>query len=172
MSNDDQNGESFDETLRSIAEELGRFIERSIEDANLDELVDSVGVDPSVARSWMESAGSWLRANTEHLGDELARRMTERRVQPTADVLREPTAHPLDLPSDEQGRALAALDSGRWAIEPGTDALAARGEGPAPHGALGIVRELRVRDWITADGELTLAGRQALSRWLEHASSR
>jgi hypothetical protein len=31
------------------------------------------------------------------------------------------------------------------------------------------VRELRVRDWITADGEITLAGRWALSRWLDVA---
>jgi hypothetical protein len=29
------------------------------------------------------------------------------------------------------------------------------------------VRELRVRDWITAEGKLTLAGRRALSRWLD-----
>jgi hypothetical protein len=26
-----------------------------------------------------------------------------------------------------------------------------------------------VRDWMTADGELTLAGRNALRRWLEAA---
>jgi hypothetical protein len=29
------------------------------------------------------------------------------------------------------------------------------------------VRELRVRDWITPEGKLTLAGRRALSRWLD-----
>jgi hypothetical protein len=62
---------------------------------------------------------------------------------------------------------LAALDSGRWTVEPGTEALASSGEGVGPSDALGLVRELRVRDWITADGKLTLAGRRALSRWLE-----
>jgi hypothetical protein len=31
------------------------------------------------------------------------------------------------------------------------------------------VRELRVRDWIAADGKLTLTGRRALGRWLEAA---
>jgi hypothetical protein len=31
------------------------------------------------------------------------------------------------------------------------------------------VRELRVRDWLSADGEITLAGRSALNRWLEAA---
>ena len=31
------------------------------------------------------------------------------------------------------------------------------------------LRELRVRDWLGADGEITLVGRRALSRWLEAA---
>jgi hypothetical protein len=56
-------------------------------------------------------------------------------------------------------------------VEPGADALAGKGEGPGPRDALGIVRELRVRDWITTDGKLTLAGRHALSRWLDAAKS-
>ena len=56
-------------------------------------------------------------------------------------------------------------------VEPGTDALAARGGGPGPSDALGIVRELRVRDWLGADGEITLVGRRALSRWVEAVHS-
>jgi hypothetical protein len=28
---------------------------------------------------------------------------------------------------------------------------------------------MRVRDWMTADGEITLAGRNALRRWLDAA---
>ena len=44
--------------------------------------------------------------------------------------------------------------------------LVSHGEGPAPRNALGLVRELRVRDWIDADGTVTLAGQRALSRWL------
>jgi hypothetical protein len=32
------------------------------------------------------------------------------------------------------------------------------------------VRELRVRDWITPDGELTLVGSRALGRWLDAAA--
>ena len=85
------------------------------------------------------------------------------------DPLRSAAPHPLDLPTDEQGIALAALESGRAMVEPGTDALTARGDGPGPSDALGIVRELRVRDWLGADGEITLVGRRALSRWLEAA---
>ena len=85
------------------------------------------------------------------------------------DPLRHAGPHPLDLPNADQGLALAALDSGRWGVEPGTSALAVHGEGPGPSDALGLVRELRVRDWMTADGEITLAGRNALSRWLDAA---
>jgi hypothetical protein len=85
------------------------------------------------------------------------------------DPLRHAGPHPLDLPTTEQGAALAALESGRWRVEPGTATLGVHGEGPGPHDALGLVRELRVRDWITPDGELTLAGRKALARWLDAA---
>ncbi len=81
-------------------------------------------------------------------------------------------AHPLDLPTEEQALALAALDSGRWTVEPGSDSLTAKGDGPGPSDALGIVRELRVRDWIGPDGELTQVGHHALSRWLSAANRR
>jgi hypothetical protein len=45
--------------------------------------------------------------------------------------------------------------------------LVSRGEGPGPSDALGLARELHVRDWISADGEITQTGRRALGRWLE-----
>lgn len=173
MSGNDQGGENFEEMLRSLAAELGRYIERSIDGVDLDDFAGSVGVDPAAAREWFESAGGWLSAQTESLGDQLGRR-ARGSSQPSApvDPLGGAGPHPLDLPSDEQGMALAALDSGRWIIEPGTDALAGRGEGPGPSDALGIVRELRVRDWISADGKLTATGRHALTRWLEASASR
>lgn len=167
----DSGGESFEESLREMATELGRYIERSIDKVDLDDLANSVGVDPAAAREWVETAGEWLSGHTETLGDQLARRVARpeksvARVDPLGAV----GPHPLDLPSEEQGLALAALDSGRWIIEPGADALAARGEGPSPNDALGLVRELRVRDWIATDGRLTMAGRHALSRWLDAAT--
>ena len=105
------------------------------------------------ARRWIDDLGQWLR---EQGGA-------------TADPLRHAGPHPLDLPTADQGLALAALDSGRWRVEPGTSALAVHGEGPGPSDALGLVREMRVRDWMTADGEITLAGRNALRRWLDAA---
>jgi hypothetical protein len=98
------------------------------------------------ARRWLEDLAQSLRADdpTRHTGP-----------------------HPLDMPTAEQGAALAALESGRWKLEPDTSALGASGEGPAPEDALGVALELRVRDWITVDGELTTSGRKALARWLD-----
>jgi hypothetical protein len=69
------------------------------------------------------------------------------------------------VPSEQQGLALSALDSGRWRVEPGTNELISDGEGPSPSGRVGLVGELRARDWITASGEVTLLGRDALRRW-------
>jgi len=89
-----------------------------------------------------------------------------------SDPLEGAGPHPLDVPTEDQGLALAALNSGRWAVEPGTGTLTAHGEGPAPCAVLGLVRELRVRDWIMPDGELTVAGRYALTRWLDSATRR
>jgi hypothetical protein len=78
-----------------------------------------------------------------------------------------PGPHPLDLPTAPQGLALSALDSGRWTVRPGSNVLANTGEGPAPVDAAELVSELRGRDWIKADGELTLVGRRALGRWCD-----
>ncbi len=173
MSDMDPNDQSFEEMLRSMAGELGRFIERSVEGVDVEELAESMGVDRFAAREWVETAGSWLRGNAENLGEEVARRFADGQSEVTReDPLGQVVPHPLDLPTEDQGRALAALESGRWTVEPGTEALGAAGEGPAPDNALGIVRELRVRDWITSDGEPTLAGRAALSRWLDAAARR
>jgi hypothetical protein len=171
MFGNDAGGESFEEMLREMASELGRYIERSIDGVDLEDLAGTVGVDPATAREWAESAGGWLSAQTESLGEQLSRRAAAGRSVVRADPLGAAQPHPLDLPSDEQGLALAALDSGRWIVEPGADALAAKGEGPGPSDALGIVRELRTRDWIGGDGKLTLTGRHALSRWLDAAES-
>jgi hypothetical protein len=168
MCADEHDHESFDETLRSIARELGRNVERAVEQFDVDELAQRFGFDPIQAREWAESAGGWFRSQAEAFGEDVAARAAP--PADTEDPLRSAAPHPLDLPTEEQGRALAALESGRWAVEPGTEALSARGEGPGPSDALGLVRELRVRDWIAADGAVTAAGQHALSRWLEAAS--
>ncbi len=171
MCADEQDNFEFEETIRSIAEELSRSVERAFEQADVEQFAQTFGVDPDRAREWADTAGSWLRVRAERLGDEMAARAAqpEPRTPEQEDPLRGVRPHPLDLPTEEQGLALAALDSGRWKVEPGTDTLSAAGDGPGPNDALGLVRELRARDWIAADGELTLAGRHALSRWLDAA---
>ncbi len=157
---------------RAIAREVGDSLQRAASNVDLDEIAGAVGVDPEQARQWAETAGGWLRQRAEKLGDDVAARAaSERRPSATdRDFMPGAAPHPLDLPTDEQGAALAALDSGRWTVEPGSHTLAARADGPTPNDALGLVRELRARDWIAADGELTLAGRHALSRWLDAAA--
>jgi hypothetical protein len=179
---DDPERESFEETLRSIAREVSRSVER-ITELNLDEIAGSIGVDAARASEWFDEAGQWLRAQAAGLGADFAssggrpgaaRPEGARSGGPAADEdpLRSAGPHPLDLPTGEQGLALAALDSGRWTVEPGSNVLVARGEGPGPSDALGLVGELRARDWIGADGEVTLVGRHALSRWLDAADPR
>jgi hypothetical protein len=162
---------SFEDTLRAIAQEVNRGIER-LSEVDFDEVARGSGLDPDKAKEWFDSAGAWLRVRVEQV-DPSAFTMPGRpepaRTAPSDDPLGDAGPHPLDVPTAEQGVALAALDSGRWAIEPGTSALAVHGDGPGPRDALGLVRELRVRDWIDAEGRLTLAGRHALSRWLDAA---
>jgi hypothetical protein len=185
MCADDAGNESFEDMVRSIAEEVGRSVERVVNQVDVGEFADVVGVDPDRAREWVESAGSWLRSRAEGLGDEVAARgawpqpeprpqaepQSSRRAAPDVeDPLRSAGPSALDLPTDEQGLALAALESGRWIVEPGSNALASRGDGPGPSDALDLYRELLVRDWISTDGEVTLAGHHALSRWLDAAA--
>ncbi len=173
MFEDEPGDDNLEEMLRSMARELGRSVERALDKVDLDDVADKIGVDPETAGEWVENAGSWLRAYAQNVGDQMARRAGGPTLTPTGeDALRSAAPHPMDPPTEEQGLALAALDSGRWTIEPGTDAIAAGGDGPGPSDALGVVRELRVRDWISADGEITVAGRRALSRWLAGTTRR
>ncbi len=60
--------------MRSIARELGRSVERAMERVDLDDVADTIGVDPSSAREWAENIGGWLRGQAENLGEEVANR--------------------------------------------------------------------------------------------------
>ena len=170
MSDDERPPKSFEEAAREIAEEIRRSIERASQ-ADPEEIVRAAGVDPDRVREWVDAAGEWLRSQVEGAaagGD--PRR--EPAASPADDLFRDAGPDPLDVPTREQGVALAALDSGRWVLEPGTDTLSVRGGGPGPRDALGLVRELRERDWIDADGAVTIVGRHALGRWLATAEQR
>jgi hypothetical protein len=174
MSDDDENRSSFEDIAKAFAEEVTRAIERFSE-VDIDELARTASTEAERARLWVDDLGRWLRdqagaaasAGWEHAPWDTTPAPAPASPAAADDPLKHAGPHPLDLPTAEQGVALAALDSGRWRIEPGTSTLAAQGEGPAPRDALGLVRELRVRDWLSTDGEITLAGLNALKRWLD-----
>jgi hypothetical protein len=180
MSDADPERGSFEDVARALVEEVSRAIER-LSEIDVDEISRAASAEAERARRWIDELGRWLREQGDAVGNapfgaggawEHGPTPSDRsaRDRPTGeDPLRHAGPHPLDLPTADQGLALAALDSGRWRVEPGTSTLAVHGEGPGPSDALGLVRELRVRDWMTADGEITLAGRNALSRWLDAA---
>ena len=162
-------GGGFEAFLRALAREI-----------DVDELSRRTGIDPEQARAWAERAGDWLSDQLEGRAPDAPAPAPAPAPEPertggplrSDDPLFGAGPHPLDVPTEEQGLALAALESGRWTIEPGTSALTTAGDGPGPSDALGLVRELRVRDWLDADGAVTLAGRRALARWLEAAERR
>jgi hypothetical protein len=151
---DEPHGRSFEDVARAVADEVQRAVER-LSAIDLDDIARAANEEVERARHWIE---------------DLARSLSQ-----TGDAARSPAdalvhhagPHPLAMPTAEQGVALAALESGRWRIGSGTFSVH---DGPGPSEPLGLLRELRVSDWITADGELTLSGRKALARWLEQPS--
>jgi hypothetical protein len=180
MSDADPERKGFEDVARALADEMSRAIER-LSEIDVDEIARAASAESERARRWIDELGRWLREQGDAIGkapfgageareSEPAPADRSAGARPTGeDPLRHAGPHPLDLPTADQGLALAALDSGRWRVEPGTSALAVHGEGPGPSDALGLVREMRVRDWMTADGEITRAGRAALRRWLDAA---
>lgn len=173
MSDDDSGYGSFDELMRAIAREVSKTMQERADQLDLDGVAETFGVDPNVARQWLDGASQWFRSQVDQTaGEPRFESSTPPHRHVSSDPLTSAGPHPLDLPTNEQGVALAALGSDRWTVEPGTEALAASGPGPGPSDALGLVRELRARDWIDADGEITLVGRHALGRWLQAADPR
>ena len=170
VSEDDMDHESFEDKLRLIAREVKQSVER-MGHVDIDEIAEALGVDPSRARDLADTAGRWLSGQADGLGDVAPFWAAFSGRAARDDSVHRAGPHPLDLPSGEQGLALSALDSGRWTVEPGSSVLATHGEGPGPADAMGLVGELRARDWIAANGEVTLVGRSALSRWLESSNS-
>jgi hypothetical protein len=167
MNDDDPDRHSFEDVARALADEVRRALDR-VSDVDVDELARTASAEAERAREWFEDLARRF-GQTSGTGRRFGFEEAAAPAQAPADddALGHAGPSPLDLPSADQGRALAALDSGRWRLEPGTSAFVVFGEGPAPRDALGLVRELRVRDWMSADGEITLAGRHALKRWLE-----
>ena len=172
--------DSFEERLRAIADEISRSVQR-ISEFDLEEFSQRYGVDVDRARAFADAAEQWLNdrfsggdplfGHVAHPDDDSAVRPFAADLDPEGPSEAEqtppgarPGPHPLDLPTDQQGSALSALDSGRWTVRSGSNQVAGTGIGvePAPSDVVG---ELRARDWITAAGTLTHVGRHALGRW-------
>jgi hypothetical protein len=153
MPDDEPDGRSFEDVARALADEVNRAVER-LSTIDLDDIARAANEEAERARRWFE---------------DLARSLTQTGdagMRPEDPSVHHAAPHPLAMPTGEQGVALAALESGRWRIESGTFTVQ---DGPGPSDPLGLLRELRVSDWVTADGELTLPGRKALARWLDQA---
>jgi hypothetical protein len=160
VSEEEPDEESFEEKLREFAREFSESVEQAAERLDLEGIADQISAGGDRLRELAQFAGQWL---TDQFGDEETPSQ-----KPAAPPRRRMTGpHPLDVPTEEQGLALSALDSGRWRVEPGTSELIADGGGPPPLDPLELVGELRARDWIASSGEVTLVGRDALRRWIE-----
>jgi hypothetical protein len=174
--------DSFEDRLRAIAADISRSVQR-ISELDMEELSERYGVDADRARAVADAAGRWLndRLSTgDPMFGQVRRPGDDSAGHPLSADLKGPSEpgetlpapgpgpHPLDLPTDQQGVVLSALDSGRRTVRPGSNQLADTGTGPGPAPS-DVVGELRSRDWITADGTLTLAGRHALGRWCRTA---
>ena len=170
--------DSFEDRLRALADQVSESVRRMSE-VDVENLAERYGIDVERARGFADAAGQWL---SDRMSDAEPLFEQERHGHrdsaggsasasgevpgPGSEHPRDnPGPHPLDLPTARQGLALSALDSGRWTVAAGSNQLASMGEGPAPTDAMDLAGELRARDWITADGRLTLTGRHALSRW-------
>jgi hypothetical protein len=166
----------FEARLRAIAQQLSR----SISDVDLDEVADRLGVDPDRVRGAAGAVEDWLSDRASGSEPLFSTGPGEPHEYAAASELGHPPAptrtagpHPLDLPTDHQGRALSALASGRWTVRPGSGRLSNTepAVGPAAPSDEDLSGELRARDWITADGAVTLVGQQALLRWCRLAES-
>jgi hypothetical protein len=159
--------DGFESRLRAIARQLSQ----SLSETDLDEVADRLGVDADRVRGAAGAVEGWLTdraAADEPLFGDAAMTPAPAARAPASDALAAGTRsgpHPLDLPTDVQGRALSGLDSGRWTVRPGSGRLAGTGQAAEPSDDADLTGELRARDWITADGTVTLMGRQALLRW-------
>ncbi len=156
----------FEDRIRAFARDLSR----SISEVDLDEVADRLGVDRDRVHGAAGAVEGWLSGRPGEEAPLFSGSFPHDAPAPSAAPSAGP--HPLDLPTDAQGRALSALDSGRWTLRPGSGRLSsvesAAGD-PAPPDHADLAGELRARDWITADGAVTLVGRQALLRWCRAA---
>jgi hypothetical protein len=158
---------SFEKKVRAIVTDLSESVEGVVKSIDLDEIARQIEIGGERLREFADVTGRWISDRLSDPEAHHAAQAPDLEPESAARTLPRPGPHPLDLPSDEQGRALSALDSGRCKVEPGTDELVGEGGGSSPTDPGEMVGELRARDWIAANGEVTVIGREALKRWSE-----
>ena len=147
----------FEDRLRAIAKEISGAVER-----NIDDVAETFGVDGHGPANSPRPPGNGSTTRSR-AGEELFGRQRRRagadagredgppsRFEPAPRPSAGPGPHPLDMPTDAQGLALSALDSGRWTVRPGSNMLGEHRRWTRPVDAAEIVVELRRRDWIKA----------------------
>src|SRR5512133_1894271 len=113
MSEPDPARRSVADVARALAEEVSGAIEL-LSEIDLDEIARAASAEGERARQWIDDLGRWLREQSGAWEHGLAPADRSMPGRPTGeDPLRHAGPHPLDLPTADQGLALAALDSGR-----------------------------------------------------------
>jgi hypothetical protein len=162
MNEEEPPEESFEDKLRRFAQWVSESMEQARGDVDLDRVADRIETESERLKEMTEFAARWLRGQAQ-AGADPAGSPSEPGAPPPA---RRVGPHPLDTPSEAQGLALSRLSSGRWTVQPGSNVLTAEGDETIAEDAASVVGELRARDWITAEGKLTLVGEDALRHWL------
>src|SRR4051794_1117189 len=120
MSDQEPDRNSFEDIARALADEVSRAMDR-LSDIDMEEIARTASVEAERARHWVEELGGWLREQGGALGDApfgapwdapAARGSSSDADADAAaeatDPLRAAGPHPLDLPTADQGLALAA----------------------------------------------------------------
>jgi hypothetical protein len=165
MNEEDPDHESLEAKVREMARQLGRSVERAMEGIDLDEVADRIDVESERLKEMVELAARWLGEQTATGSAPTPEAGPQSRPSTAPRRPRRIGPHPLDVPTEEQGRALSGLASGRWTVQAGTHVLIDE-SGDAIPASEDVIGDLRARDWITASGEVTLVGEDALRRWL------
>lgn len=163
--------DSLEAKLRAAMQELSGSLERAVDQFDFGEIAERLGITSARGNELADLATQWLSQQFGGSGEDWSAGPAPGHVWDDDSASPRQGPHPLDVPTSEQGLALSALDSGRWKVDPGTDELIPVGGGPAPGQPVGLVGELRARDWIASSGEVTFVGRDALTRWLGRANS-
>ena len=169
MSDPDPERSSFEEVARALADEVSRAVER-LSALDLDELARAASAEGERARQWIDELGRWLREQGEGFAGFAARlRIARARAPGRRGSTATRRAASARSPHRRPGAGAGGTRLGPLEGRAGNQRAGRPRRGPRPQRRARARPRIRVRDWMTADGQITLAGRDALTRWLEAA---